>query len=424
MSESIFLGALESKINENEEIEYDCKLGGSPKWLVAPPNKSDLLCSECGSNLTLLIELYAPLTFEKKSYDRILYVFCCLSSSCKNQKNSWKVFRSQKESELQLSNENNEQSENKKKQKEKEKEEEKEEEEKNELDFGFDDDWGSDSGSGSGSEFNVEKNSKEKDEDLKIEKLLQQTEKQLLSKNNNQNRNKKNQEKPKKHKNTQKQENNKKPRQDILVLPSYSIELYEEPELQSQKQFQYENKLLQKYLENNEIEVEEIQKNKKSKQKNTNKKKKVNKNLGKEKEKEKEIFEDEDEEEEEDDEEDFGDFSENKQDLFDNFIERIQLSPEQLLRYQFDGKPILASPFPIQKVPKCSCGAKRIFEMQIVSSMRSQIGKYLSPKQLEKLEFVNVMVFSCSNSCSKKLKNGICKEYIHVQTEEPFEKKF
>ncbi|KAJ6233045.1 programmed cell death protein 2-like [Anaeramoeba flamelloides] len=417
MSESIFLGALESKINENEEIEYDCKLGGSPKWLVGSPNKSALLCSECGSNLTLLVELYAPLTFEKKSYDRILYVFCCLSSSCKNQKNSWKVFRSQKESELQLSNENNEKKQ-KEKEKEEEKEKEKEEEEKNELDFGFDDDWGSESGSGSGSEFNVEKNPKEKDEDLKIEKLLQQTEKQSLSKNNNQNRNKKNQEKPKNQKNKQKQENNKKPLKDLLVLPSYSIELYEEPELESKKQFQYENKLLQKYLENNEIEVEEIQENKKSKQKSTNKKKKVSKNL--ENEKEQETLEDDDD----DDDEDFGDFSENKQDLFDNFIERIQLSPEQLLRYQFDGKPILASPFSIQKVPKCSCGAKRIFEMQIVSSMRSQIGKYLSAKQLEKLEFVNVMVFSCSDSCSKKLKNGICQEHIHVQTEEPFTKKF
>ena len=50
------------------------------------------LCNICDLQLILIVQLYWPL--HSSSYDRIIHVFACRNSSCWNQSDSWKVFRS------------------------------------------------------------------------------------------------------------------------------------------------------------------------------------------------------------------------------------------------------------------------------------------------------------------------------------------
>ncbi|XP_072926568.1 programmed cell death protein 2-like isoform X1 [Hemitrygon akajei] len=86
---------------------------------------------------------------------------------------------------------------------------------------------------------------------------------------------------------------------------------------------------------------------------------------------------------------------------FVKFLKQIASCPEQILRYSWNGQPLLISPHPVGKdwyIPTCeNCGGRRVFEFQLmpalVSLLRSTDDKEVS------VEFGTVLVFTCETSC-------------------------
>lgn len=82
---------------------FSSKLGGKPSWLSFNnlPNGSSLKCTNCQSQLSYLLQIYAPISDTDKhpienvdnSFHRVLYVFLCAEEKC--TKRDFKVFRSQ-----------------------------------------------------------------------------------------------------------------------------------------------------------------------------------------------------------------------------------------------------------------------------------------------------------------------------------------
>ncbi|KAM4695285.1 programmed cell death protein 2 [Discoglossus pictus] len=92
---------------------------------------------------------------------------------------------------------------------------------------------------------------------------------------------------------------------------------------------------------------------------------------------------------------------ETKDDLvFNNFKKRIALEPEQVLRYCRGGEPLWISHqnVPLEKdIPNCQCGAKRIFEFQIMP----QLLNHLKVDSLgESIDWGVLAVFTCADNCN------------------------
>ncbi|KAL8474994.1 hypothetical protein ACS0TY_031427 [Phlomoides rotata] len=76
---------------------YTTKIGGLPDWpFPIAKEKQDLLeCSTCGSNLCLLLQVYAPISSKSLAIDeRVIYVFCCMVPECESL--LWRALRVQK----------------------------------------------------------------------------------------------------------------------------------------------------------------------------------------------------------------------------------------------------------------------------------------------------------------------------------------
>ncbi|XP_051114699.1 uncharacterized protein LOC127240203 isoform X2 [Andrographis paniculata] len=75
---------------------YTTKIGGLPDWPSMIVNeRQDLLeCNTCRNKLSLLAQVYAPLSSKSSEVERIVYVFCCLVPDC--QSLSWRALRIQK----------------------------------------------------------------------------------------------------------------------------------------------------------------------------------------------------------------------------------------------------------------------------------------------------------------------------------------
>ncbi|KFP07471.1 Programmed cell death protein 2, partial [Calypte anna] len=93
--------------------------------------------------------------------------------------------------------------------------------------------------------------------------------------------------------------------------------------------------------------------------------------------------------------------------IFQMFKERVAAEPEQIIRYCRGGEgPVWVSGenIPEEKdIPNCSCGAKRIFEFQIMP----QLLNHLQVDSLgESIDWGTLVVFTCADSC------GEGKEYL------------
>ncbi|GMT20573.1 hypothetical protein PFISCL1PPCAC_11870, partial [Pristionchus fissidentatus] len=92
---------------------------------------------------------------------------------------------------------------------------------------------------------------------------------------------------------------------------------------------------------------------------------------------------------------------EEKKDVsFDRFNRVMQLQPEQVLRYQRVGRPLLPSDRApeINQIPPCSlCGSARQFEMQLTPHLLSLIGV---DSIKESIDWASVYIYTCSANCS------------------------
>ncbi|KAG1938283.1 programmed cell death protein 2-like [Pimephales promelas] len=104
--------------------------------------------------------------------------------------------------------------------------------------------------------------------------------------------------------------------------------------------------------------------------------------------------------------------------VFNGFMKKISLCPEQVLRYSWAGSPLFITEPPInvnEMVPFCvHCGSPRVFEFQLMPalvSLLSSAGKISDTP----LEFGTVLVYTCRNSCWKSGSTVPVEEFLYVQ---------
>ncbi|KFV44093.1 Programmed cell death protein 2, partial [Gavia stellata] len=100
--------------------------------------------------------------------------------------------------------------------------------------------------------------------------------------------------------------------------------------------------------------------------------------------------------------------------IFQMFKERVAAEPEQIIRYCRGGEgPIWVSGenIPEEKdIPNCLCGAKRIFEFQIMP----QLLNHLQVDSLgESVDWGTLVVYTCADSCGEG--NEYLEEFIWKQ---------
>lgn len=148
---------------------------------------------------------------------------------------------------------------------------------------------------------------------------------------------------------------------------------------------------------------------------------------------------------------------------FMKFSDRLDNNPEQVLRYEFEGSPLLYSDSDAvgklfsssshshgdananakvsvvssdlsSKVPRCACcGANRVFEVQLVPHMITELEREFSAAEgvSEGMEWGSVIVCVCSEDCVEfeegvsedGLKVGYVEEWVGVQWEEVLERR-
>lgn len=100
--------------------------------------------------------------------------------------------------------------------------------------------------------------------------------------------------------------------------------------------------------------------------------------------------------------------------IFRTFKDRITAEPEQIIRYCRGGEgPIWVSGenIPEEKdIPNCSCGAKRVFEFQIMP----QLLNHLKVDSLgESIDWGTLVVYTCAENCGAE--NKYAEEFIWKQ---------
>lgn len=127
---------------------------------------------------------------------------------------------------------------------------------------------------------------------------------------------------------------------------------------------------------------------------------------------------------------------------FLRFSDRLAQNPSQVLRYEFNGTPLLysgsdsvaarfgvvpgktkAQVTPSQGMPRCeSCSAKRVFELQLVPGLISAIEEEMVDLE-EGMEWGTLILGVCANDCAEVGKVVFREEWVGVQWEERMVKK-
>jgi hypothetical protein len=105
---------------------------------------------------------------------------------------------------------------------------------------------------------------------------------------------------------------------------------------------------------------------------------------------------------------------------FFKFYKRIQCCPQQSLRYDRSGVPLVISnrqeQQPPKEIPRCpNCQGARIFEMQLMPALVHILNS--SSPIAEHLDFGTVLVYTCSNNCWP-VRDSFKVEYAFVQSED------
>ncbi|XP_028256835.1 programmed cell death protein 2 [Parambassis ranga] len=82
-----------------QSSQFPSKVGGKPAWLSQRglPSLPGLECEICGLPMTFLLQVYAPVSDQDRSFHRTLFLFCCKTPECytRNDSRCMKVFRNQ-----------------------------------------------------------------------------------------------------------------------------------------------------------------------------------------------------------------------------------------------------------------------------------------------------------------------------------------
>lgn len=64
--------------------QFPSKVGGRPAWLsqLNLPTVAELVCEKCQLPTVFLLQVYAPIVGQERSFHRTLYVFCCKTPAC------------------------------------------------------------------------------------------------------------------------------------------------------------------------------------------------------------------------------------------------------------------------------------------------------------------------------------------------------
>lgn len=64
--------------------QFPSKVGGRAAWLsqLHLPPVSELVCEKCQLPTVFLLQVYAPIAGQERSFHRTLYVFCCKTPDC------------------------------------------------------------------------------------------------------------------------------------------------------------------------------------------------------------------------------------------------------------------------------------------------------------------------------------------------------
>ncbi|KIW88923.1 uncharacterized protein Z519_10407 [Cladophialophora bantiana CBS 173.52] len=129
-------------------------------------------------------------------------------------------------------------------------------------------------------------------------------------------------------------------------------------------------------------------------------------------------------------------FESNLDKSFQKFSDRIAQNPEQVLRYEFKGEPLLysgtdevASRFvvprgktgPVKGIPRCeSCGGSRVFELQLVPGLIYELEKDDENAMGldDGMEWGTIIVGTCANDCGDAGRVSFREEWVGVQWEE------
>jgi pre-rRNA-processing protein TSR4 len=127
---------------------------------------------------------------------------------------------------------------------------------------------------------------------------------------------------------------------------------------------------------------------------------------------------------------------------FQNFADRLSQNPEQVIRYEFKGQPLLYSKHDVvgkilagsgkenakvktssvngNKIPRCgNCGAGRVFEVQLTPHSIMELEK--NEMSLDGMEWGTIIVGVCEKDCQQRGVNtgvGYIEEWAGVQWEE------
>lgn len=101
---------------------------------------------------------------------------------------------------------------------------------------------------------------------------------------------------------------------------------------------------------------------------------------------------------------------------FQRFADRLSQNPEQVLRYDYGGQPLLYSKKDAMgktwpRVPRCKCGAERVFELQLTPHAITELEA--EDLSLDGMDWGTVILAVCSNDC-----DGNNEEWVGVQWEE------
>ncbi|KAJ9611404.1 hypothetical protein H2200_004588 [Cladophialophora chaetospira] len=119
---------------------------------------------------------------------------------------------------------------------------------------------------------------------------------------------------------------------------------------------------------------------------------------------------------------------------FQKFSDRMSQNPDQVLRYEFKGEPLLysgsddvASRFVVphgkagapRGMPRCDdCGSQRVFELQLVPGLIYALEKDEDLSLEDGMEWGTIIVGTCANNCGESGAVSFKEEWLGVQWEE------